>query len=106
MANTFFVTFRWNRGDQSVLIISPEYRDIEDAGVFLDETVARLSKNHEFYQEDDAGWKYRSEAFTLELVKESAYNGIAQEKFDDGVFEACFRLLQEFVTCSNSKGRD
>lgn len=98
MKSAFFVTLLRNNDPSENHIISPEYKDIENAATFLDEVITRLDGPRvNFKMLDDAGLIYQDPDYTFQVVEEKAYKGIPLTLFEEAVFETCYEHLRDFM---------
>jgi len=98
MINAFFVTVQHNNDQTSKHIISPEFKDIEDAAIFLDEVINQISREGTVFEMvGEEGLEYRNEDIIFHVEMEDSYDSIPLERFDVDVFDTCFKQLQDFL---------
>jgi hypothetical protein len=98
MKSAFFVTLLRNNEPTENHIISPEFRAIEEAAIFLDEVITRIDgiRNGLIIQ-DDAGLVYRDQDYTFEVVEEEAYDSIPLMRFEEVDFESSYEHIRDFL---------
>ncbi|SDZ48655.1 hypothetical protein SAMN05444412_11712 [Rhodonellum ikkaensis] len=98
MNSAFFVTLLRNNDHSENHIISPEFRDIDDAATFLDEVITRMEGiRNGLINQDDAGLVYRDLDYTFQVVEDNAYKGIVLVRFEDIDFESSYEHIRDFL---------
>lgn len=97
MQTAFFVTLLRNNEPTENHIISPEFRDIDDAATFLDDITRMDGIRNGFINQDDAGLVYRDQDYTFQVVEDEAYNGIPLMHFEEVDFESYYEHIRDFL---------